>query len=120
MPVWGANGETVDLYYWYYGTMAMFQMQSQGEYWKHWNEAMRDMLIRHQVKEGEMRGSWDPVGLWGDIGGRVYSTALVALDLEVYYRYLPTFKVTVGAEGGTPAAEGGAAKKEAKDELKIE
>jgi len=33
------------------------------------------------------RGSWDPVGPWGREGGRVYSTATMALCLQVYYRY---------------------------------
>jgi hypothetical protein len=37
-----------------------------------------------------MHGSWDPDPLWGGYGGRVYSTAVGALCLEVYYRYLPT------------------------------
>jgi hypothetical protein len=38
-------------------------------------------------KEDNFYGSWDPVGAWGRDGGRVYSTALCALILEVYYRY---------------------------------
>jgi hypothetical protein len=32
-------------------------------------------------------GSWDPVDPWGSAGGRVYSTAINALTLQVYYRY---------------------------------
>ena len=37
---------------------------------------------------GEARhGSWDPDCAWGGVGGRVYSTAMVALCLEVYHRY---------------------------------
>ena len=32
-------------------------------------------------------GSWDPIGEWGKAGGRVYSTAMAAMTLEVYYRY---------------------------------
>jgi hypothetical protein len=32
-------------------------------------------------------GSWDPSGPWGTAGGRVYSTALLTLCLEVTYRY---------------------------------
>ena len=32
-------------------------------------------------------GSWDPVGAWGEDGGRVYSTAILVLTLEAYYRY---------------------------------
>ena len=33
------------------------------------------------------QGSWDPNGPWGYAGGRVYSTALMVLCLEVYFRY---------------------------------
>jgi len=32
-------------------------------------------------------GSWDPLDPWGSAGGRVYSTAINALTLQVYYRY---------------------------------
>ena len=32
-------------------------------------------------------GSWDPIGPWGLEGGRVASTALMAMCLEVDYRY---------------------------------
>ncbi|MBK9976081.1 MAG: hypothetical protein IPP14_15010 [Planctomycetes bacterium] len=32
-------------------------------------------------------GSWDSVDAWGSAGGRVYSTAINCLTLEVYYRY---------------------------------
>ena len=39
-------------------------------------------------KDGDEKGSWDPqVDPWGDQGGRVYSTAINTLCLEVYYRY---------------------------------
>ena len=36
-----------------------------------------------------LAGSWDPDTVWGGYGGRVYTTAMAALCLEVYYRYLP-------------------------------
>jgi hypothetical protein len=85
------NGGQWPFYYWYYGTLVMFQMG--GNYWKAWNGALRDMLIRHQRKGGDQDGSWDPIGA-GETkyAGRVYSTALGALCLEVYYRYLPMYR----------------------------
>ena len=33
-----------------------------------------------------VKGSWDPKGAWGREGGRVYSTAMMALTLEVLFR----------------------------------
>jgi hypothetical protein len=43
------------------------------------------------VTEGDLAGSWDPKCIWGGYGGRVYSTAMSALCLEVYYRFLPVY-----------------------------
>ncbi len=74
-------------YYWYYGTLAMFQRQ--GDEWQRWNAALQAELLARQRWEGAVTGSYDPDDLWGGYGGRVYSTALATLCLEVYYRYLP-------------------------------
>ncbi|MEX2175796.1 MAG: hypothetical protein WD872_15640 [Pirellulaceae bacterium] len=76
-----------NFYYWYYGTLALFQRQ--GDDWEAWNTALQRQLLPTQRFDGERRGSWDPDPLWGGYGGRVYSTAIAALSLEVYYRYLP-------------------------------
>lgn len=76
-----------NFYYWYYGTLALFPQQ--GPAWQRWNAALQRELIQRQRSDGWMAGSWDPTDLWGGYGGRVYSTALAALCLEVYYRYLP-------------------------------
>ena len=80
-------------YYYYYGTLVMFQMG--GRHWKAWNGVMRDTLIENQctAKDGDNNGSWSPLGGADDkVAGRVYSTAMGALCLEVYYRYLPMYK----------------------------
>ena len=84
-PAWDEEGFGCDMYYWYYGTYAMYQMG--GNYWKAWNVAMKEAVIENQQREGDEKGSWDPVGPWGYSGGRVYSTALMTLCIEVYYRY---------------------------------
>ncbi len=78
-----------NLYYWYYATLGMYQLQ--GEHWQRWNNALRTTLVESQVKTGPMAGSWDPNTVWGGYGGRIYSTALSALCLEVYYRFLPLY-----------------------------
>ncbi|MFW6162238.1 MAG: HEAT repeat domain-containing protein [Planctomycetota bacterium] len=78
------------MYYWYYGTLAMFNLG--GSWWRTWNARLRDGLIARQRKDGEHRGSWDPPRNGFDsVGGRVYTTALNVLNLEIYYRYLPFY-----------------------------
>ena len=74
-----------DLYYWYYGTLAMYNHG--GDAWQHWNLALRDNLVADQRIDGDFAGSWNPRSPWGDYGGRVFSTAISTLCLEVYYRY---------------------------------
>ena len=77
-----------DEYFWYYGTLAMHHLDD--ESWQEWNNALRDMLISLQRQDGPLAGSWDPRGKWAGIGGRLYSTALSTMCLEVYYRYQST------------------------------
>ncbi|MBA4018292.1 MAG: hypothetical protein C0483_14080 [Pirellula sp.] len=83
-------------YYWYYGTLGMYQLQ--GDHWRRWNEALTTQLLQSQVTAGEAAGTWEPNDVWGGYGGRVYSTALATLCLEVYYRYLPLY-VEAAANG---------------------
>lgn len=79
-----------DLYYWYYATLALYQQG--GAPWKEWNEALLAVLVSDQRTDGELAGSWNPRRPWGDYGGRVFSTAMSTLCLEVYYRYLPLYQ----------------------------
>ena len=84
-PRWNERAGTIDHYYWYYGTYAMYQMG--GSYWRAWAKRMQPAVLGNQRKDGAAAGSWDPVGAWGESGGRVYSTALMTLTLQAYYRY---------------------------------
>ncbi|MEJ7595582.1 MAG: prenyltransferase/squalene oxidase repeat-containing protein [Planctomycetaceae bacterium] len=81
----------MNFYYWYYGTLAMYQHG--GKPWQDWNSSVRDMLVELQVQSGPMSGTWDPKDEWGRYGGRLYSTALATLSLEVYYRLLPLYRM---------------------------
>lgn len=75
-----------DYYLWYNCTLAMFQ--AGGRPWERWNNALRDYVIGRQLHgEACVRGSWPPDDRWSGHGGRVYSTALAVLTLEVYYRF---------------------------------
>ncbi len=78
-----------NVYYWYYGTLGMYQLQ--GVYWQRWNTALQKQLLNTQRREGKLAGSWNPDPVWGGYGGRAFSTALSALCLEVYYRFLPLY-----------------------------
>ena len=56
-----------------------------------WNLALRDHIVSNQSTEGDLAGSWESRGDYG-LFGRVFSTAMAALCLEVYYRYTPKEK----------------------------
>jgi squalene cyclase len=83
----------VNLYAWYYTTLALFQRGS--TYWDKWNKKWRDEILRNQNDDGS----------WKDEGGGqarsytsahaaggdadIYRVCLNTLSLEVYYRFLP-------------------------------
>ena len=80
-----------NIYFNYYATMVLHHRR--GRYWKQWNPKMRDFLIATQARQGHEEGSWhfeDRMGT-GRQGGRLYSTAMAAMTLEVYYRFLPLY-----------------------------
>lgn len=93
IPAWekpDAKGGTenrgrVPIYAWYYITQAKFQKG--GNDWKDWNAKFPNILVKNQIIEGKL-GHWEG----GDWGGNVYTTTMCCLMLEVYYRYLPTYK----------------------------
>jgi hypothetical protein len=97
------KGEVKNLYYYYYATQILHFYE--GDDWKTWNEGpkandgtrkggMRDWLVGAQVKkEGDNLGSWDPEKGWfGSSCGRLGTTAMCLLNLEVYYRHVPLYK----------------------------
>ena len=83
VPEW--SDQKTDLYYWYYGSLATFQMG--GDVWRRWNEGMVRALNSSQITSGENEGSWPVVGAFSDEWGRAGQTALATLCMEVYYRY---------------------------------
>ncbi|MBK8100804.1 MAG: terpene cyclase/mutase family protein [Planctomycetes bacterium] len=84
-PVWDPRAGTIDEYYWYYGTYALYQRG--GEPWVRWSKHLHGAVVKTQLQDGNQKGSWDPIGAWGQDGGRVYSTAILTLTLEAHYRY---------------------------------
>jgi hypothetical protein len=98
-----ATKPALDMYYYYYATQVVHFFE--GDDWKDWNEGpkaadntrkggMRDWLVSLQNKQdGANQGSWAPEsGFIGGQCGRVGTTSLCLLTLEVYYRHLPLYK----------------------------
>jgi hypothetical protein len=86
------------LYGWYYITQAMFHA-SDAECWASWNPRFSKMLTETQGSDG----SWTYPTQSHENYGPVYSTALCCLMLEVYYRYLPTYRQGAPGPAGTAA-----------------
>ncbi len=78
-----------NLYSLYFATQVMKNWG--GEEWERWNVRMRDYLIATQETEGPAAGSWKPRtgAIHAKQGGRLLTTVLATLTLEVYYRYKP-------------------------------
>ena len=91
------NSRLRDTYYWYYATQVM--KHAGGDHWDQWRDALHPLLIKSQVKNGEMSGSWHPYkpvpDRWGPQGGRLYVTTMNLLSLEVRYRLLPLYEKTI-------------------------
>jgi hypothetical protein len=94
----GAGGP---LYGWYYATQAIFQGQhseSGKRNWKRWNDKFSNMLVKRQEADGhweypEAGGKLNIRNRFGSpLNIKIYSTAMCCLMLEVYYRYLPTYR----------------------------
>ena len=81
-------------YYWYYAALAMHNFNDAD--WDAWNRKIRRILIESQATEGCATGSWDPerpsLDHYGEQGGRLMTTCLNAMTLEVHYRHLPLFQ----------------------------
>ena len=79
-----------NMYFNYYNSQVLHHVGGSG--WQRWNKRMREHLVRTQAKDGHERGSWFVKEAWSDRGGRLYTTTLSILTLEVYYRYLPIYQ----------------------------
>lgn len=88
-------GPTANLYAWYYHTQACLMYG--GTVWDKWNRLFQDEIADSQSPEG----FWPPTGgnATGSLeeepflNGQVYRTTLCVLMLEVFYRYMPLYKL---------------------------
>jgi hypothetical protein len=101
---WEGGGNFNNNYFWYYITQAKFH--AGGDVWNRWNKTFSPVLVKEQTripkeKSGyvDHKGVPKEIGWWemdkaitGHTDGEVMDTTLCALQLQVYYRYLPTFK----------------------------
>jgi hypothetical protein len=93
------GGAGAPLYGWYYVTQAMYHATTNPKsnvYWKYWNPLFSNMLINRQHADGH----WEPPEGGGNFvknafsgkNKNIYATTMACLMLEVYYRYLPTYR----------------------------
>ena len=95
-------GSLNNLYHDYYATQVLHHVG--GPDWDSWNVKMRDLLLAKQdkgldPKKSHLKGSWSPAGdAYGGAGGRLMTTSLSLLTLEVYYRHLPLYRRNLGGD----------------------
>jgi hypothetical protein len=78
-----------DMYFNYYATQVLHHFE--GQQWTRWNTRMRDFLVETQATAGHEAGSWFFPDRHGTMGGRLYTTAMCIMILEVYYRHMPLY-----------------------------
>jgi hypothetical protein len=99
LPAISKDKLSIDYYYWYYGSLALNQLdgpdspRKSGKYWNTWNKAMVDALLPLQdhADRACSNGGWITPDRWSYAGGPLYSTAINVLTLEVYFRYENAF-----------------------------
>jgi len=78
-----------DMYFNYYASQVLRHYG--GPHWRSFNERLQEHLVASQARSGHERGSWHFTEKHGTVGGRLYTTAICAMILEVYYRHLPLY-----------------------------
>lgn len=81
------------VYGWYYISQAKFHYG--GSTWNAWNTRIARTLTRSQNPDGSWTAPGEAAGVKHGKEtylGKVYSTTLAALTLQVYYRFLPTYQ----------------------------
>lgn len=92
-PQWTAGKRNV--YSWFF--IAQVLHNRGGDEWRNWYLPTRDLIVKHQEKNGKLRGSWHPTRPegareeYGEKAGRLYITAMCLLTLETPQRHAPIY-----------------------------
>ena len=93
----GEKPSKTDMYFNYYATLVLHHRSD--EDWPKWNVELRDYLINTQDNgASHSSGSWYFADQHGSVGGRLYTTAMAVMTLEVYYRYMPLYNPDLAFE----------------------
>jgi squalene cyclase len=79
---WSPQGHYFFWYGHYYAVQAMYI--AGGDYWKHYFQRTRELLLRMQQPDGSWENAQGP--------GPNFATAVATLVLQIPYRYLPIFQ----------------------------
>ncbi|MCA8938759.1 MAG: hypothetical protein KDB07_03060 [Planctomycetes bacterium] len=90
-PSWGdISMKDHSLYRWYYSSLALVVAgEATDPDWLTYNASMQRALLAKQERSEGRRGSWPADDYYAEYGGRIWTTAMSVLCLEVYYRYIP-------------------------------
>ena len=72
-------GNIVDFHYWYYGSRALYLTGGND----HFLDELKKILPHATLNYGDELGSIKPEGIWCRVGGRLYSTIMTILAIQV-------------------------------------
>ena len=96
-----------NIYYWYYATQVLHNYT--GYEWDTWNRAMRKLLVGTQTERRDAAPTAvgtrtiRPRTSGAARAAATWRRALSCLTLEIYYRYLPLYKVDAEDNNAGPA-----------------
>jgi hypothetical protein len=73
-------GKQQDYYRWYFVASALSAGKEAG-----YDQLLADIqnqLLQERSRDAAQTGSWDPVGRWSSVGGRLYTTTMATLSLQ--------------------------------------
>lgn len=84
--------EVNGIWYLYYGALRFsIDKKDHENEWNVWNTLFKNVVIQHRCKTGKRKGSFNPSDIYSSWGGRLCSTAMSILCLQVYYRLTPAY-----------------------------